>query len=178
MVNFSIKKLVIITLTLLLLKNLAMGETILPKAQPKYENNNVQEKILPKVRPKIEKDLKIKVTTQNGNLEEKKFIIPKNKPLFEKEILDLAKKKKYLLPKVKPFKKKTTTKEKDDLLEKKITKKQLDPNLIFPKKKPIIYQKPSKKITLKSKHFSKDDLKLAKKIFSEIDKKKWTRALK
>ena len=47
---------------------------------------------------------------------------------------------------------------------------------IFPKKKPIIYQKPSKKITLKSKHFSKDDLKLAKKIFSEIDKKRWSSA--
>ena len=51
-----------------------------------------------------------------------------------------------------------------------------DKKLVYPKKKPIIYQKQKGKIASKSLHFSKNDFKLAKKIFSEIEKKRWTSA--
>jgi hypothetical protein len=59
----------------------------------------------------------------------------------------------------------------------KIIAKIDDKELIIPRKKPITYQKQKKKDCYKSKYFSKSDFKLAKKIFSEIDNKRWTSAI-
>ena len=107
----------------------------------------------------------------------KKTIFPKNKPVLEESAKIKAKQKIYIFPKKKPIKKTKISEIQKTSEEKKIVTKVDELILIFPKKKPILYQKPTKKTVVKSKYFSKNDFKLAKKVFSEIDKKKWTNAL-
>jgi len=185
MTKFSIINLIIFIITLLLSNNLIAGETILPKPQPKIEELPKKEIILPKTQPKAE-EFEKEETSQaelQSNINEtlkEKMLLPKIKPIID-DVKELqAKQEKVLLPKKKPEDQtveqtKVLESQKASDVEKVITKID-DKKLIYPKKKPIIYQKQKDKIAAKSIHFSKRDFKLAKEIFSGIEKKRWTSA--
>ena len=185
MTKFSIINLIIFIITLLLSNNLIAGETILPKPQPKIEELPKKEIILPKTQPKAE-EFEKEETSQaelQSNINEtlkEKMLLPKIKPIIN-DVKELqVKQEKVLLPKKKPEDQtveqtKVLESQKANDVEKIITKID-DKKLIYPKKKPIIYQKQKDKIAAKSIHFSKRDFKLAKEIFSEIEKKRWTSA--
>ena len=186
MTKFSIKNLIIFIVALFLSNNLVAEETILPKPQPKIEELSKKEIILPKNQPKTEelqKEETSQVDSQSNIVEtlKEELLLPKNKPIISDLLKLQAKQKKILLPKKKPEDQAkdqpellTTQKESD---EEKIIAKIDDKKLIFPKKKPIIYQEHKEKhVASKSMYFSKRDFKLAKKIFSEIEKKRWTSA--
>ena len=184
--KFSILNLIIFIISLFLSNNLIAEEKILPKPQPRYEDLSNKEAIQPKKQQKNE-DLGKKENTQTelkSSTEKilvEKFILPKNRPIISDQLRQQAKQKKILLPKKKPKDKKIeqseilkTQKETDKTIVLKVD----DKKLIFPQKKPTIYKKHKEKIASKSKHFSKNDFKLAKRIFSEIDKKRWDSARK
>ena len=170
---------------MLLCENLALGETILPKPRPKLENLIKREIIIPKPIPKLE-ELTKKKTTQSETtskiveLPKEDILLPKQKPIIDNLTKLKIKKKKELLPQKKPEDKKLSKSEllktqKDDV-KKKVVSKIDGTKLIFPKKKPILYQKQDVKVASKSRYFSKHDFKLSKKIFSEIGKKRWVSA--
>jgi len=170
MSRLLIINLTIFIITLFLSKNLAAEETILPKPVPKVEKLSKKEIILPKSRPKAdvlqkEETSEVKLQSNIDEIFKEKKILPKIKPIINDQLKLKVKKKINLLPKKKP---KEETVDKDE--EKVIAK-------IDPKNKPIIYQEQREKVAAKSRHFSKNDFKLAKKIFSEIEKKRWTSAL-
>ena len=185
MTKFSIINLIIFIIALFLSSNLIAEETILPKPQPKIEELPKKETILPKTQPKTdesEKEETSKVDLQSNISEtlKEKILLPKIKPKIDDVIKLQAKQKKILLPKKKPEDKKiektkVLESQKKSDIEKVITKID-DKELIYPKQKPIIYQKQKKSTVAKSMYFSKRDFKLAKKIFSEIEKKRWTSA--
>ena len=186
MTKFSITNLIIFVIALFLLENLEAKEIIIPKAEPKIEELTKKEIILPRTQPEDDKLQKEKISQIDSKpkVDErllKKILLPKIKPINDDIIKLEAKKTKYLLPKKKPedqIKDQPKFVEKGKESEKeKIIAKIDDKKLIFPKKKPITYQKQKIKTATKSKYFSKKDFKLAKKIFSEIDKKRWTSAL-
>ena len=175
MTKFSIINLIIFIIALFLSNNLIAEETILPKPQPKIEE-------LPKTQPKtveFEKEETSKVDLQSSISEtlKEKILLPKIKPITDDVIKLQAKQKKILLPKKKPEDKKlekaeVSESQKKSDVEKVITKID-DKELIYPKQKPIIYQEHKEKhVATKSMYFSKRDFKLAKKIFSEIEKNK------
>ena len=186
MSKFSITNLIIYIIALFLLKNLLAEEIIIPKPETKIEEITKKEIILPKTQPgndKLQKEEISQIDTKPKIDERllKKMLLPKIKPINGDLIKLEAKKAKYLLPKKKP---------EDQIIEKpifvekgkeseneKITAKIEDKELIIPKKKPITYQEQKNKVATKSKYFSKKDFKLAKKIFSEINKKRWTSAI-
>ena len=184
--KFSIINLIIFVIALVLSKNIVASELLLPKAQPKIEELAKKEIILPKTQPKatkLKKEKTSQVDSQSKTDEtlSKKMPLPKTKPINGDLIKLQIKKKKFLLPKEKP---KTLTvdqpeieKKQKEIENKKIIAKIDDKKLIFPRKKPIRYQEQKIKTAIKSKYFSKKDFKLSKKIFSEIDKKRWTSAL-
>ena len=185
MTKFSTINLIIFIIAIFLSKNLAAEETILPKPQPRIEELSKKEIILPKSLPKTdelqkEEASQIELQSNIDKTLKEELILPKNKPIIS-DLLNLqAKQKKLLLPKKKPEDKaidqpKILEKEKESI-EEKVVAKIDDKKLIFPKKKPLIYKEPVTKKVTKSKHFSKHDLKLAKKVFSEIEKKRWTSA--
>ena len=186
MSKFSIINLIIFVIVLVLSKNIVASELLLPKAQPKIEELAKKEIILPKTQPKatkLKKEKTSQVDSQSKTDEtlSKKMPLPKTKPINGDLIKLQIKKKKFLLPKEKP---KTLTvdqpeieKKQKEIENKKIIAKIDDKKLIFPRKKPIRYQEQKIKTAIKSKYFSKKDFKLSKKIFSEIDKKRWTSAL-
>jgi len=186
MTKFSIINLIIFIIALFLSNNLIAEETILPKPQPKIEELPKKETILPKTQPKTdefekEETSQVELLSNIGETLKEKMLLPKIKPKIDDVIELQAKQKKILLPKKKP---EDQTKDQPELLEtqkesdeEKIIAKIDDKKLIFPKKKPIIYQEHKEKhVATKSMYFSKRDFKLAKKIFSEIEKKRWTSA--
>ena len=186
MTKFSIINLIIFVIALFLSKNLVASEIVLPKHQPKIEELTKKEIIVPKTQPKDSK-LKKEKTSQidsQSKINEtllKKIPLPKNKPINSDLIKLQSKKKKYLLPKEKP-ESLTVDKPKFVKKHKEIEKKEIiakidDKKLISPRKKPITYQEKKVKTAIKSKYFSKKDFRLTKKIFSEIDNKRWTSAL-
>ena len=127
------------------------------------ENSLAEETIIPKQEPKIEEFTK------------KEMILPKIKPINGNLIKLQAKKMKYLLPMKKP--EDQAIDQPEFAKKEKIIVKIDEKKLIFPRKKPITYKKQKVKATTTSKYFSKKDFKLTKKIFSEIDKKRWASAL-
>ena len=141
--------------------------------------------MLGKPKEHLEKTLKgyISALKKDKKVEtlKEELLLPKNKPIISDLLKLQAKQKKISLPKKKP---EGQTKDQPELLktqkesdEEKIIAKIDDKKLIFPKKKPIIYQEHKEKhVASKSMYFSKRDFKLAKKIFSEIEKKRWTSA--
>ena len=105
----------------------------------------------------------------------KENILPKSRPSDLKKIEKKSIKKEILLPKKKPGQKKS--------VEKKEIVKTTDVTteiIILPQKKPLIFKIPKTKKSqvVKSKVFSKNDFKLAKKSFEAIKKKKWQTAIK
>ena len=176
MAKFSITDLIIFIITLFLLENLVAEEIIIPKPEPKIEKLRKKETILPKNQPedtKLQKEETSQIDS-NSKIDEtllKKILLPKIKPINGDLTKLQTKKIKYLLPKKKPEEQRKES-EKEKIIAEIDEKK-----LIIPRKKPITYQKQKKKVATKSKYFSKNDLKLAKKIFSEIDKKRWTNAI-
>ena len=187
MTKFSTINLIIFLIAIFLSKNLAAEETILPKPQPRIEELSKKEIILPKIQPKTD-ELEKEETSQidlQSNIDETlkgEIFLPKSKPIIS-DLLNLyVKQKKILLPKKKPVDHPT---DKSELLEtqkkskeKKVIAEFDGKKLIFPRKKPNIYKKPIKKVTSRSMYFSKSDFKLAKKIFFEIEKKRWSDAIK
>ncbi|HJO77612.1 MAG TPA: hypothetical protein QF874_03095, partial [Pelagibacteraceae bacterium] len=179
MIKFSKTNLIVFVLALFLSKNLVASEAVLPKPQPKIEELTKKEIIVPKSQPKDTK-LKKENTSQidsQSKIDEsllKKIFLPKSKPINADLIKLQTKKKKFLLPKKKP---KSLKADQSKIEKKKIIVKINDKKSIFPRKKPITYQEQKIKAAIKSKYFSKKDFKLSKKIFSEIDKKRWTSAL-
>ena len=186
MTKFSIKDLIIFIIALFLLEKLVAEEIIIPKPEPKIQKLTKKEIILPKTQPengKLQKEEISQIDSKSEINERllKKMLLPKIKPTNGDLIKLQTKKIKYLLPKKKPEDQiidqpKFVEKGKESEKEKIIAKID-DKELIIPRKKPITYQKQKKKIATKSKYFSKNDFKLAKKIFSEIDKKRWTSAI-
>jgi len=187
MIKFSVTNLIIFIITFFLCGNMVAEEIIIPKPEPKIHELTKKEIILPKTRPgngKLQKEetSQIDSTSKIDERLLKKILLPKIKP-SNSDLLELqAKKIKHLLPKKKPedqiigqseFVEKGKESE-----EEKIIAKIDDKELIIPKKKPITFQKQKKRVATKSKYFSKDDFRLVKKIFSEIDKKRWTSAMK
>ena len=134
-----------------------MRNLIIPKSLPKADELQEDKASQTELQSNIDKTLK------------EKLILPKNKPIISDLLKLQAKQKKLLLPKKKPKDKaidqpKILEKEKESTEEKVVVKID-DKKLIFPKKKPLIYKKPATKKVIKSKHFSKHDFKLAKKVF-------------
>ena len=186
MTRFSITNLIIFVIALFLLESLVAEETIIPKPEPKIDELTKKEIIIPKTQSEVDKLQKQK-TSQTNSKDEiderllKKILLPKIKPINVDSMKLKVKKTKHLLPKKKPESQKIeqpkfVDKEKESDKEKIIAKIE-DKKLIIPRKKPIIYQKQKRKVASKSKYFSKNDFKLAKKIFSEIDKKRWSSAI-
>ena len=105
-------------------------------------------------------------------------ILPKPKPIVDKEIKDKTAKKKAIYPQKKPVSKKEdiiTPEEKEEI---KISEEIKEEIFIYPEKKPLIVKKKIDKAVAKSKILSKNDFKIAKSIFQSIEKKKWQTALK
>jgi soluble lytic murein transglycosylase len=185
--KFSITNLIIFIIALFLLENLRAEEIIIPKPEPKIEEITKKEIILPKTQHKYDKLQKEEISKIDSKpkIDEKllkKMLLPKIKPINGDLIKLEAKKTKYLLPKKKPedqiIKKSRFVEKRKESEKEKIIAKIEDKELIIPRKKPITYQEQKRKVAIKSKYFSKKDFKLAKKIFSEIDKKRWSSAIK
>ncbi len=189
--NF-IKKTLIFIIILLLPKDLMAEEMIIPKSLTKKDEILKELMILPKSKSiinKIEKSEKINAEIKNQAKEDEEIIktnvstnnklslqniiIPKKKPFIDSSTLTKIKKSTFLLPQKKPIDKYKTEIQK----EKKIANLIKGKKTIYPKKKPITYKKPKLKTASKSKYFSKNDLKLTKKVFNQIDKKQWKKAL-
>jgi soluble lytic murein transglycosylase len=185
--KFSKTSLIIFIFTLFLLEKLVAEEMIIPKPEPKIQELTKKEIILPKTQPenpKLQKEEKPQIDSKtkiNVKLL-KKILLPKIKPSNGDLIKLQTKKIKYLLPKKKPedqiIDQPEFVEKGKEIKKEKIIAKIDDKELIIPRKKPITYQKQKKQVVKKSKYFSKNDFKLAKKIFSEIDKKRWSNAIK
>ena len=181
MSKISIINLNIFIITLFLSNNLIAEEIIVPKPQPKIEKIQIIETIKPisqqKVdKPKEDENSQIELQYKTDEVLIVKMILPKIKPIIDDNIKLQAKQKKYLLPKNKPGEKTIILESQKEIDVEKVIAKIDDKKLIYPKKRPVIYQKQKRKVAAKSKHFTKGDFKLAKTIFSEIDKKRWTSA--
>ena len=152
MTKFLAKVLIVFIFTLFLSENLSSEEIILPKIQPKTDELVKASLLLPRIKPEIDELTKLKI-------QQKKFLLPKKKPADVRKDESKILTKKQIIPK------------------KKIIVAEDDIKLIFPKEKPIIYKKQVEKVAKKSKYFSKHDFRLAKKIFKDVDKRKWSKAL-
>ena len=109
------------------------------------------------------------------------FVKPEKKPGLTDLTKYKIKKKSFLLPEKKPSKVvleevKTSEIQKKIVEEVAVTADQ-EAKIILPEKKPITYKKKIEKIAKKSEYFSKKDFKLSQKIFTNVDKRKWTKAL-
>ena len=125
-------------------------------------SNSEELKILPLKKPILSKEIIEKKITQN-------IIKPKKKP--KKKILS----KKKLTPQEKP--KKKIVKEEKTKPKKKIVAEKNKGGLILPRKKPLVVENKISKAKKKSKYYRKKDFALAKKAITEIEKKKWFKAL-
>jgi len=125
-------------------------------------SNSEELKILPLKKPILSKEIIEKKITQN-------IIKPKKNP--KKKILS----KKKLTPQEKP--KKKILKEEKTKPKKKIVAEKNKGGLILPRKKPLVVEKKISKAKKKSKYYRKKDFALAKKAITEMEKKKWFKAL-
>tara|TARA_Y100000590_G_scaffold467131_1_gene644928 strand:+ start:991 stop:3201 length:2211 start_codon:yes stop_codon:yes gene_type:complete len=101
------------------------------------------------------------------------FILPVPKPKVDEKTKIITAKKKEIYPEKKPYKKideiKTPIVISDDAEEIAV---------IYPEKKPVIFQKKVDKVVKKSAILSSKDLKIAKAAFAAVKQKKWQTALK
>ena len=103
-------------------------------------------------------------------------IIPKQKPLLTKELIQKKIIKETLVPLKKPrIKKIEKNVKKKEKKEKKITKIS---GIIIPKSKPLIVKKEKSKAAKKSKFYSKKDFQIAKQAVTLMEKRKWFEAEK
>ena len=125
-------------------------------------SNSEELNIVPLEKPILSKELIEKKITQN-------IIKPKKKP--KKKISS----KEEITPQEKP--KKNIVKEEKTKTKKKIVTEKIKEGLILPKKKPLVVEKKISKAKKKSKYYRKKDFALAKKAITEMEKKKWFKAL-
>jgi len=125
-------------------------------------SNSEELKILPLKKPILSKEIIEKKITQNINKPKKK---PKKKILSKKELTPQEKPKKKIL------------KEEKTKPKKKIVAEKNKGGLILPRKKPLVVEKKISKAKKKSKYYRKKDFALAKKAITEMEKKKWFKAL-
>jgi len=100
----------------------------------------------------------------------KDLILPVPKPQVNEEIKKETAKKKQIYPKEKPTKKIS-----EEATE---TSEIVENQIIYPKKKPLIFEKKIDKAVTKSKILSKNDYIIAKKSFEAVKNKKWQTAIK
>ena len=104
-------------------------------------------------------------------------VVPLKKPVLSKEEIQ----KKISINIVKPLKKPTKTKEikiEEVIVKKELVLKEKKLSFKIPKKKPIIAGTSTAKNIKISRYYSKKDFGLAKKAISEMQKSKWSSALK
>ncbi len=104
-------------------------------------------------------------------------VVPLKKPVLSKEEIQ----KKISINILKPLKKPTITKEikiEEVIVKKELVLKEKKLSFKIPKKKPIIAGTSTAKNIKISRYFSKKDFGLAKKAISEMQKSKWSSALK
>ena len=105
-------------------------------------------------------------------------ILPLPKPVVDLETKNKTSKKKEIYPQKKPKTKKEKVQiEKSEDIE-KVVDDSKEEVFIYPKKKPVIFQKKVSKPVVISKILSKKDFKLARAAFESISKRKWKTALK
>ena len=100
-------------------------------------------------------------------------ILPVPKPSVDQEIKAITAKKKEIYPEKKPQKE---SEEITSVTETMVESESAE--IIYPQKKPIIFQKKIDKAVAKSTILSSKDYKIAKAAFDAIDKKKWKTAIK
>ena len=100
-------------------------------------------------------------------------IIPLKKPSQTKEETQ----KKLLIDVLKPLPKPIPKTAVEEIKEKKVVKKEIKPDFILPKKKPLIAGTKKLSDIKISKYYNKKDFKLAKKAISEMKKANWSAAL-
>ena len=104
-------------------------------------------------------------------------VVPLKKPVLSKEEIQ----KKISINILKPLKKPTKTKEikiEEVIVKKELVLKEKKLSFKIPKKKPIITGTRTTKNIKISRYYSKKDFGLAKKAISEMQKSKWSSALK
>jgi len=133
-------------------------------------------KIIPLKKPILSDEVIEKKITQN-------IIKPKQKPkkqiiTEDKEIKPQKKPRKKVAKdkKIKPQKKPKKKVPKDKKIV-KIEEEKTKLGIILPKEKPLVVSKKITKVQKKSKFYRKKDFSLAKKAISEMEKKKWVKAL-
>ena len=131
------------------MKNLLKLKVIITIFTIIYATQAAAERILPKVKPIFDKETKIQSININ-------IIYPEKKP--------------YLIKKEDDEQQDVKIVEQEDEIEEKV--------FIYPEKKPVIFQKKIDKTVAKSIILSKKDFKIAKAVFKAIDKKKWQTAIK
>lgn len=111
---------------------------------------------------------------------EKLKIIPLKKPTLEKKVIKKKITQEILKPKTKPKSEDTKEEEKIKKIKKKEKVKKIEKKIgiLIPKSKPLIVKKEKAKSLKKSKYFRQKDYILAKRAIQEIEKKKWTKALR
>ena len=113
----------------------------------------------------------------NNLFAEIKSIVPLKKPVLSKEEIQ----KKISINIIKPLKKPLKTKEvkiEEVIVKKELVLKEKKLSFKIPKKKPTIAGTSSAKNIKISRYYSKKDFGLAKKAISEMQKSKWSSALK
>ena len=121
-----------------------------------------------------------------SSLAEDLKILPLKKPILELNEKEEKLSKGILKPKRKPYEIKIAKpkingqlipKKKPLIVVKKKTKNKID-GILIPKNKPVVVKKEISKTQIKSKFYRKRDFDLAKKAIKEMEKSRWTEALK
>ena len=113
----------------------------------------------------------------NNLFAEIKSIVPLKKPILSKEEIQ----KKISINILKPLKKPSKTKEvkiKEVIVKKELVLKEKKFSFKIPKKKPTVAGVSTPKNVKISRYYSKRDFGLAKKAITEMQKSKWSSALK
>ncbi len=113
----------------------------------------------------------------NNLLAEINFLVPLKKPVLSKEEIQ----KKISINILKPLKKPSKTKEikiEETIVKKELVLKEKKLSFKIPKKKPTVAGASKAKNVKISRYYSKKDFALAKKAISEMQKSKWSSALK
>ncbi len=141
---------------------------ILPKIKPKELSTTIKKEklstILPANKPKIKK--KFTITKKN--------ILPKSKPKSKTIVKKITKEKdktSALIPKEKPIQEK-------EVVSLNSVEEKIQSSFVFPEKKPVTYKKTASKQALESSVLSKKDYGYAKEVFLNIKEKKWTAAFR
>ena len=117
------------------------------------------------------------VIFSNNLLAEINSVLPLKKPVLSKEEIQ----KKISINIIKPLKKPSKTKEikiEEGIVKKELVLKEKKLSFKIPKKKPTVAGASTAKNVKISRYYSKKDFGLAKKAISEMQKSKWTSALK